>query len=410
MWSSWRAIKVHSTLITDRNGTDLVGYSTEVERSALTQGTQTRYTPSASIEGRTALVAALKRAHKKLMTPPKVVSDFPERLARWKPRVRQEVDFESIAEPDEAAATAPKDKKIRRNKAKDVYIPRRRRPLPDELEEVEVEVVEEVAPAPYVELEGDAAYPFFSVGLIGQPNVGKSSLLNALLQKKTVKTSRTPGKTKSLQTIYWNKTLRLVDCPGLVVPSFAGMERQVLAAIIPIQNVEPVLYFIGQRMPLEKILKLPHPEEDLTSDYILNAYAERMSFKTAKAGRNDLFRAGAFILRQIHSSTIPWSFRPPSEELKPPKEGLFIEDFRPQSAFATSEAEMRREMEKERSDYSEPSSEEEQEESGDEEDEGEDVEAADEGVFAAIKSAFAGLDVESGGDDSDEVSDQELDQ
>lgn len=157
---------------------------------------------------------------------------------------------------------AKKEKKGRRNKNKDVYVPRKPKPAPGqkvELEEPEEEPEPVVEPeVPREELTGDDAYPFISIGLIGefvslvsrlaraeptdprhtgQPNVGKSSLLNALLGRKVVRASRTPGKTKTLQTIFWNRTIRLVDCPGLVCPSFAGMERQVLSGILPIQNV-----------------------------------------------------------------------------------------------------------------------------------------------------------------------------
>ncbi len=68
---------------------------------------------------------------------------------------------------------------------------------------------------------------FLSIGLIGQPNIGKSSLLNALLGESRVRASKTPGKTKHFQTIFWSEEVRVVDCPGLVMPSFVPMELQV---------------------------------------------------------------------------------------------------------------------------------------------------------------------------------------
>lgn len=45
-----------------------------------------------------------------------------------------------------------------------------------------------------------------TVGLVGYPNVGKSSTINALLTEKKVSVSATPGKTKHFQTIFGNKS------------------------------------------------------------------------------------------------------------------------------------------------------------------------------------------------------------
>ena len=45
--------------------------------------------------------------------------------------------------------------------------------------------------------EGEGGY--VTVGMIGQPNAGKSSLINGLLQEKKVSVSRTPGHTKHFQ-------------------------------------------------------------------------------------------------------------------------------------------------------------------------------------------------------------------
>lgn len=44
-----------------------------------------------------------------------------------------------------------------------------------------------------------------TVGLVGYPNVGKSSTINSLLQDKKVSVSATPGKTKHFQVsiTYW---------------------------------------------------------------------------------------------------------------------------------------------------------------------------------------------------------------
>ena len=48
----------------------------------------------------------------------------------------------------------------------------------------------------------------------GRSNVGKSSLINFLTKKKLAKTSKTPGRTKSLVFFQFKKDFRIVDFPG----------------------------------------------------------------------------------------------------------------------------------------------------------------------------------------------------
>lgn len=59
------------------------------------------------------------------------------------------------------------------------------------------------------------------IGLVGYPNVGKSSTINSLIGEKKVSVSATPGKTKHFQTIHLSENIVLCDCPGLVFPQFA---------------------------------------------------------------------------------------------------------------------------------------------------------------------------------------------
>jgi hypothetical protein len=56
------------------------------------------------------------------------------------------------------------------------------------------------------------------IGMVGHPNVGKSSVINTICAAKRVSVSRTAGHTKRAQTIPVAPGLQLLDCPGLVFP------------------------------------------------------------------------------------------------------------------------------------------------------------------------------------------------
>ncbi|KAJ6655497.1 hypothetical protein lerEdw1_005075 [Lerista edwardsae] len=77
-----------------------------------------------------------------------------------------------------------------------------------------------------------------TVGLVGYPNVGKSSTINTILGKKKVSVSITPGHTKHFQTLYVEPGLCLCDCPGLVMPSFVSTKAEMTCSgILPIDQL-----------------------------------------------------------------------------------------------------------------------------------------------------------------------------
>eukprot|EP00668_Euglena_longa_P019034 GGOE01023726.1.p1 GENE.GGOE01023726.1~~GGOE01023726.1.p1 ORF type:complete len:727 (+),score=275.56 GGOE01023726.1:36-2216(+) len=76
------------------------------------------------------------------------------------------------------------------------------------------------------------------VGMVGYPNVGKSSTINALFTTKRVVVSATPGKTKHFQTLILDDVVTLCDCPGLVFPSFVSTrEGMICDGILPIATM-----------------------------------------------------------------------------------------------------------------------------------------------------------------------------
>ena len=74
--------------------------------------------------------------------------------------------------------------------------------------------------------------------VVGIPNVGKSTFINSFAGKACAKTGNKPGVTKGNQWIRLNKTLELLDTPGILWPRFEDQRVGLLLAFIGSINDE----------------------------------------------------------------------------------------------------------------------------------------------------------------------------
>jgi ribosome biogenesis GTPase A len=163
-----------------------------------------------------------------------------------------------------------------------------------------------------------------TIGLIGHPNVGKSSVLNALAGQKLVSVSHTPGHTKRLQSIMLTSDICICDCPGLVFP-FAGVPKylQELSGLYPFSQIrEPysAVRFLASHIELEKVLAVQpltttfegiEEELEWTPWTMCEAYAVKRGYRTDRRGRPDHQRAGAELIRDTVDGIVPFYFFPP---------------------------------------------------------------------------------------------------
>jgi nuclear GTP-binding protein len=63
--------------------------------------------------------------------------------------------------------------------------------------------------------------------MIGYPNVGKSSVINALKQKLVCKSAPIPGETKIWQYVALTRRIYMIDCPGIVY-EYEGQDEVIL--------------------------------------------------------------------------------------------------------------------------------------------------------------------------------------
>ncbi|XP_013192787.2 large subunit GTPase 1 homolog [Amyelois transitella] len=166
--------------------------------------------------------------------------------------------------------------------------------------------------------------PRISVGMIGYPNVGKSSTVNVLMQTKKVSVSAMPGHTRHIQSLVLDEQLELLDCPGLVLPAYAVAPDLMLTAVLSIDQMrshDAAMARLCQLVSKHTFeckygLLLPDNEDSQASyKQILTAHAFNRGFMTA-AGQPDQSRSARILLKEAASGKLRWEQPPPGCEAK----------------------------------------------------------------------------------------------
>ncbi|KAI8474842.1 MAG: hypothetical protein J3K34DRAFT_490873 [Monoraphidium minutum] len=160
------------------------------------------------------------------------------------------------------------------------------------------------------------------VGLVGYPNVGKSSTINAIFGAKKTAVAPTPGKTKHFQTLNVSPALCLCDCPGLVLPRFAGSRAEMVAAgVVPIDRlteVRPAVEVVAARCGARQLdslygLHLAAAGVPLRSPVLLTSLAAARGW-VAGGGLPDEARSGRALLKDYTSGRLVFCQLPPGSD------------------------------------------------------------------------------------------------
>ncbi|KAI6152723.1 P-loop containing nucleoside triphosphate hydrolase protein [Pisolithus thermaeus] len=161
-----------------------------------------------------------------------------------------------------------------------------------------------------------------TVGVVGFPNVGKSSLINSLKRSKVCAVAAQAGHTKEIQTVQLERGIKIIDSPGVIFDEddheSGSSQRQkgsvLLRNVVKVEDIEDPIAVV------EEILERTE-HEVLRNIYNLPQFSSTLEFLTMhalssgrllKGGTPDVLAAARQVLMDWNHQKIPYFSIPPT--------------------------------------------------------------------------------------------------
>ena len=151
------------------------------------------------------------------------------------------------------------------------------------------------------------------VMILGIPNVGKSTFINQVAGRRTAKAEDRPGVTRAKQWVPVDRTLELLDTPGMLWPKFddpqVGLHLAYTGAVRDeIMDTETLacrlMEYLGRRYPQALLARYKIEVEDADTGYALLEKAGRKRGFVLRGGEIDTERMANILLDEFRSGRL----------------------------------------------------------------------------------------------------------
>lgn len=145
---------------------------------------------------------------------------------------------------------------------------------------------------------------YLKVGVLGYPNIGKSSLINALKGRKSAPTSAEAGYTKGKQWIKITPKILLIDTPGVIPFKEKNELKLVLkSAITKLDDPETIALDLIEMIPKTKLEKYYQIKISKNSEKTLTSIAIKKNL-IKKGNIPDLKRTAVMLIKDIQRNKL----------------------------------------------------------------------------------------------------------
>merc|ERR1712224_418344 len=154
-----------------------------------------------------------------------------------------------------------------------------------------------------------------SVGIIGYPNVGKSSVINSLKRHQAVSVGGAAGVTRAMQEVHLDSKVTLIDSPGVVFAGVSDDPAVVLRNAVKLETIEdPVaaVEALVARTPRDALLKHYEVPDFVDPQQFLISVANARGKLKRRSGV-DLTSAAQAVLLDRMSGRFRYFVMPPAD-------------------------------------------------------------------------------------------------